>query len=253
MPTSVGIAAFVVGLGLLIAAIVGQKVKLISLELPDLSRFQRLTVGALGVGLTIFGLTETRGERARLTASTAVAAPATVAGIVPATATTIGGATNPGVTLTTSASGPPPTTGTSPAPSQAPPANIDLLLPCLTNVAPGDVFTLDLERGRRTDRKPQAGMPRDALVAVVPRVDGKPLGVIVYRTRQAGATFGIEAMYDTSCARLSTYTNRSNPDAAVGVVGTYETVTFSFGSTAVGIMLAYGEGDPVLLMTGQVM
>lgn len=236
MPTSVGIAAFVVGLGLLIAAIVGQRVKLISIELPDLSRVQRLTVGALGVGLTVFGLSEARRD------------PADAGGSAVTTA----------VTTVATVAAPPPVADVSAAPSGAvtSPAggvgSVPATMACLAEVPTADVFILDVERGRRTDRKPQAAMPRDAQVAVVPRVDGRPLGAIVYRTRATGQSFAIAAVYDATCAPVSTYRNVSNPDAGRDAVGPYETVAFDFGPTTVGIMLAYGEGEPILLMTGQI-
>ncbi len=232
MPTSVGIAAFVVGLGLLIAAIVGQKVKLISIELPDLSRLQRLTVGALGVGLTVFGLSETRGDRARATpvatSTTTTATPRARASAVAQTTTDT-----------------PPTGTQAPGPEGA-------TMACIAAVPSEDTFTLDVEHGRRTDRKPQAAMPRDAQIAVLPRLDGEPLGAIIYRTRATGGSFVITAVYDATCTPVSTYRNASNPDAARTTVGTYETMKFDFGSTTVAIMLAYGEGEPILLMTGEV-
>lgn len=229
MPSSVGIAAFVVGLGLLIAAIVGQKVKLISIELPDLSRAQRLTVGALGLALTAFGLSEARGDADR--SSTAAVA----GGVAPP-------APSPTVRLTTST----PVDGTQPV------ALSDDTMACITAVAPEDVFKLDLEPGRRTDRKPQAGMPRDAEVVLLPRVDGRPLGAIVYRTRASGGSFRIAAVYDAACAPVATYRNASNPDVDRDAVGNYETMQFTFGPTTVAITLAYGEGEPLLVMTGRV-
>jgi len=239
MPTSVGIAAFVVGLGLLVAAIVGRSVKLVSLEMPDLTRVQRVTVGALGAGLTIFGLSEARGDRARAT-------PVAIADVT---------TTEPTPALRGSPTGSAPTgpapTGASVTGSPAP-APGDPTLACLAAVPSADIFTLDVERGRRTDRKPQAAMPRDAQIALLPRVDGRPLGAIVYATRSTGGSFRIAAVYDATCTPVSTYRNVSNPDAARDAVGTYETVEFRLGSTTVGIMLAYGEGEPVLLMTGQI-
>lgn len=233
MPNSVGIAAFVVGLGLLIAAIVGQRVKLISIELPDLSRHQRLMVGALGIGLTFFGLTETRGDRDRATRETATAVTTTIG---PRSAAAPAGPTATGTPLG----------GTQPSGPDDP------TMACIATVPSGDTFTLDVERERRTDRKPQAAMPRDAQVAVLPRLDGRPLGAIVYRTRATGGSFTIVAVYDATCTAVQTYRNASDPDAARDAVGVYQTVEFVFGPTTVAIMLAYGEGVPTLLMTGQV-
>ena len=56
MPESISVAAFVVGLVLIVAALVGRQVKIAAVELPDLNRPQRSIVGALGAALVVFGL-----------------------------------------------------------------------------------------------------------------------------------------------------------------------------------------------------
>jgi len=61
MPDSITVAAFVFGLVLLIAALIGKELKIAAVEMPALDRMQRLIVGALGVFLVIFGLTEGQG------------------------------------------------------------------------------------------------------------------------------------------------------------------------------------------------
>lgn len=58
MPDSITVAAFVFGLVLIMAALVGKELKIAAVELPPLNRNQRLIVGVLGVVLVIFGLTE---------------------------------------------------------------------------------------------------------------------------------------------------------------------------------------------------
>jgi hypothetical protein len=61
MTDSITVAAFVVGLVLIIASLIGKELKIAAVEMPALSRWQRLIVGVLGAILVIFGLTEGRG------------------------------------------------------------------------------------------------------------------------------------------------------------------------------------------------
>lgn len=56
MPESISVAAFVVGLVLIVAALVGKQVKIAAVELPDLNRLQRGIVGIMGAALIVFGL-----------------------------------------------------------------------------------------------------------------------------------------------------------------------------------------------------
>src|SRR5574341_1496181 len=56
MPESISVAAFVVGLVLVVAALVGRQVKIAAVELPDLNRLQRGIVGTMGAALIVFGL-----------------------------------------------------------------------------------------------------------------------------------------------------------------------------------------------------
>jgi hypothetical protein len=56
MPESISVAAFVVGLVLVVAALVGRQVKIAAVELPDLNRLQRGIVGIMGAALIAFGL-----------------------------------------------------------------------------------------------------------------------------------------------------------------------------------------------------
>ena len=56
MPESISVAAFVVGLVLVVAALVGRQVKIAAVELPDLTRLQRGIVGILGAALIVLGL-----------------------------------------------------------------------------------------------------------------------------------------------------------------------------------------------------
>jgi hypothetical protein len=79
MPDSITVAAFVFGLVLLIAALIGKELKIAAVEMPELNRIQRLIVGVLGVVLVIFGLTEGQGfEWANNQQSIATTTPASI-------------------------------------------------------------------------------------------------------------------------------------------------------------------------------
>lgn len=58
MPDSIALAAFVIGLVLVIAALLGTRVKIVQVELPELDRSKRVVTGALGAVLVLFGLTD---------------------------------------------------------------------------------------------------------------------------------------------------------------------------------------------------
>jgi len=57
MPDSITVAAFVVGLVLVIAALIGKELKIAAVEIPALTRGQRVILGLMGVFLVVFGLT----------------------------------------------------------------------------------------------------------------------------------------------------------------------------------------------------
>ena len=56
MPPSVTVAAFVFGLVLSIAALIGRDIKIVAVEIPALTGGTRFSVGILGVILMAFGL-----------------------------------------------------------------------------------------------------------------------------------------------------------------------------------------------------
>lgn len=58
MPDSITVVAFIFGLVLLIAALLGKELKIAAVEMPALNRLQRLIFGLIGSVLVIFGLTE---------------------------------------------------------------------------------------------------------------------------------------------------------------------------------------------------
>ena len=58
MPPTVSVAAFVFGVVLILAALIGKELKIVTMELPALGPGRRLVLGLLGIGLTAFGLME---------------------------------------------------------------------------------------------------------------------------------------------------------------------------------------------------
>ena len=58
MPPTVSVAAFVFGVVLILAALIGKDLKMVTMELPALGPGRRLVLGLLGIGLTAFGLME---------------------------------------------------------------------------------------------------------------------------------------------------------------------------------------------------
>ena len=122
---------------------------------------------------------------------------------------------------------------------------------CIGDLAAGDVFVVDLdESGGRTEVKPYADMPRDAIVAIVPQVEGAFLGAVLVRTVAGGDGMTVDTVYDADCTSVSTYRNLSNESAAKCVLRQYEAVEYTLGGRVVSIELAYGEGEPILLIRG---
>ena len=60
MPESIAAAAFIIGLVLVIAALIGRDLKIAAVEVPAQGRRQRWIAGGLGAVLTLFGLLDGR-------------------------------------------------------------------------------------------------------------------------------------------------------------------------------------------------
>lgn len=216
MPPTVSVAAFVFGVVLLLAALIGKELKIVTVELPALGPGRRVLLGLLGLGLTVFGLLEGQLPAVDLsplpaaTASPAQPASASLASAAPAGSA---GGAREGV------------------------------LPCLADVAETDLVILPMDPWRRTDRKWSSGQPRPGLLAMQFEDAGGVRGAVKFKTMGSAAGVDIVGVYDAACQPVTTYSNVTNPSQPKDHPYNYESMRYQFGDFTYSGDMFYGEGD----------
>jgi hypothetical protein len=226
MPPTVSVAAFVFGIVLLLAALIGKELKIVTVELPALGPGRRVLLGLLGMGLTVFGLLEGQlpvidlSPRPAATASPAQPTRASLASAAPA-----GGAGVAG----------------------------EGVLPCLGDVVETDLVILPMDLARRTDRKWSTGQPRPGLLAMQFEDPGGVRGGVKFRTLESGAGIDIVGVFDAACQPVTTYSNASRPNQPKDSPYNYDTMRYQIGEFVYVGDIAYGEGVGTLSVRMQQM
>jgi hypothetical protein len=215
MPNTIALSAFVIGLVLVIAALLGAKVKIVQVELPELEGPKRAVMGALGVALVAFGLAD---------------------GKLPAL---------PGVGAAT-------TSAQAQAQVQAQSADGATVLSCFTDVPAANVHTFMAAPDRRIDRKFPYGKPRDDVIAIQ-WSDGKAiLGGVKFRTMASEVGFDILGVVDGTCNPVQTYRNLDRTDVPKGKPVSYDTLRYDVGGNVFLMDVAYTSDQRLLVRAGQV-
>jgi len=225
IPLSIGVVSFVAGLVLLIAALVGQKIEIAAVKLPEMvDPKRRAASAALGAALVAFGLLDSRPPASPPPTTVPVSAPAT--------------ATAPALPAVRTASDTSATSG---------------VLRCLAGVAPGDVFAIPVEPDLRTDRKFSTGQPREGVIAIQFTSAGAAVGAVTFRTLSSGLGFRIHSVVDGACAPVAAYANVSNPGAPNTAAANYETLEYRFPAATVRMDMAYCEDRDCIALRAQQM
>lgn len=227
MPPTVSVAAFVFGIVLLLAALVGKELKIVTVELPALGPWRRAMLGSLGLALTIFGLMDGQlpalGLPARSVEATSTAQLASAQTLVVA----------------------------QPSPVVAAGAADQAVLPCLSDVVETDLVILPMDPARRTDRKWSTGQPRAGLLAMQFEDANGIRGGVRFNTLASAAGVDIVVVYDATCQPIATYDNVSNPDQPKDSPYNFDTMRYQFGDTVYTADISYGEGDGKMSIRAQ--
>lgn len=202
MPESISVAAFVVGLVLIVAALVGKPVKIAAVELPDLNRLQRGVVGALGIALVVFGLLD--GQPFNWPP--------------PAPSPTNESAT-PTPKLAT-----PPTSGE-----------------CFAEVETAKQIKVAIEPPREMYIRFGSGQPRDDVFALQVISAGNFVGGIKIKTLASGAGYDILSVVDNACVPIITYENVTRPNQPQNAPYAFDTTRYHFGETVMAIEIFYKD------------
>lgn len=258
MPASIGVAAFVFGLVLILAALVGKELKIAAIELPALDKWRRIASAVLGTGLIALGLnvngptTTTSPTATGALTSTPAAAP--VAGTVAATAiaATISptAIASPSPVPVTSTAGSQPVTA-EPTSATAPAASPGSAGGCFGDVAEDDLLVIPVERNRRTDMSFSHDQPRDATVAVQFKRGNTLIGGVKINTNANGNGYDIVSVVDAACQPVQSYSNTSRTDQPKEAPYYYDTMAYRFGNIVVKMDMAAGEGDDRLHLRAQ--
>ena len=227
MPPTVSVAAFVFGIVLLLAALIGQQLKVVTVELPALGPVRRVVLGALGLALTIFGLLE--GQLPPISA--------------PAPALDV-------ASTTQAAGGSSAVIAVAAQPVQAAVAR-EGVLPCLADVAETDLVLLPMDPARRTDRKWSTGQPRVGVLAMQFEDASGIRGGVKFSTLASAAGIDIIAVFDAACQPVHTYSNVSRPDQPKDSPYNFDTMRYTFGDVIYTADISYGEGNGKMSVRAQ--
>lgn len=227
MPPTVSVAAFVFGVVLILAALIGKELKLVTIELPALGPGRRIVLGLMGIGLTVFGLLEGQLPVIR----------------PPSQPAAINSATQP------ASGGPAPVVAAAQiAPSEA---ARDGVLPCLADIAETDLAIVPVDPARRTDVKWGVGQPRTGVLAIQFEDSTGIRGGVKFKTLASAAGIDIIAVVDSSCQPVTSYGNISRPNQPKQSPYNYDAMRYQFGEAVYSAGISYGEGDGRLLVIAQ--
>ena len=228
MPPTVSVAAFVFGVALLLAALIGKELKVVTVELPALGPGRRVLLGLLGLGLTIFGLLE--GELPGINLAPQAAATA-----------------NPPQPASAGLTSAAPATQAAGAATLAPTSSASVaregVLPCLADVVETDLLILPMDPYRRTDRSWSSGQPRAGVLAMQFEDPDGVRGGVKFKTLASAAGVDILGVFDAECRPVSTYSNASNPSQSRDHPNNFESVRYRIGDFVYAADIAYGEGN----------
>lgn len=224
MTDSITVAAFVFGLVLLIAGLIGKEVKIAAIEMPALTRYQRILAALLGMFLVVFGLTDGR----LIVPSAAPKGAATAT----ANAASFTNPTPPGIEVAAQ----PPT-------AASVPVSGDANQNCFADVPDSSRIIVGIESRRDTDREMSGGQPRDAILAIQFKKDGAIIGGLKFRTFESGVGFDILSVVDAACNPITTYKNISREDQPKEAPYSYDVMNYDFGGTVIAMYLAYSESN----------
>lgn len=211
MPNTIALSAFVIGLVLVIAALLGTKVKIVQVELPELAGPKRAIMGVFGAALVVFGLADGKLPALPVSHATpAVSASATVSSV----------------------SGEP-------------------VLSCFNDVPAGNVHTLMIAMDRRIDRKFPYGQPRDDVIAVQWNDGKAILGGVKFRTMASEVGFDILSVVDSTCNPVQTYRNLDRTDVPKDKPISYDTLRYEVGGSVFVMDVAYTSDQRLLVRAGQ--
>jgi hypothetical protein len=216
MPNSITVAAFVAGLVLVIAAFIGKELKIAAVEMPALSRGQRLVVGILGVFLVVFGMTDGQWfQRVASLAPATVEAP--IATSAPDTAAEL---------MATSA-----------------PAAAGTASDCFAQITDSDRIIVPIENHRRTDRSFGSGQPREGVMVIEFSQADVIIGGLQFKTHSGGVGFDLVSVVDRGCNPITTYENASRPEQPKDAPYDYDTLIYRFDDIVIAMDVSYGEGN----------
>lgn len=202
MPESISVAAFVVGLVLIVAALVGKPVKIAAVEVPDLNHFQRGVIGVLGLTLVVFGLLDGQSF------SWPPPSPSP---------------TNPSATSS-------PNLVNSPTSGE-----------CFVEVETAQQIKVAIEPAREVYTRFSSGQPHEDLFAVQVVVGGKAVGSVKFKSLASGSGFDILSVVDSACNPLTTYENATRPNQPQNAPYAFDTMRYDFGEAEVAIEIFYTD------------
>jgi hypothetical protein len=212
MPDTIALAAFVIGLVLVIAALLGTNVKIVQVELPQLSGPKRAVTGVLGAALVAFGLAD--GKLPALP----VADPATTTSVQPASSA----------------------------------VRREAVLSCFSDVPGGNVHTVMVALERRTDMKFPYGAPRDDVIAIQWSDGKIILGGVKFRTMTSEVGFDIVSVVDGACNSVHTYRNMDRTDVPKDRPISYDTLRYDVAGTAFVMDVSYTSEQRLYVRARQV-
>lgn len=224
MPPTVSVAAFVFGIVLLLAALIGKELKIVAVELPALGMGRRIVLGCMGLALVAFGLLD-----GQLPPRSAPAVGSDVVSATPA-----------------AAAGPAALSAAVQAAQAAAPR--EGVLPCLADVAQTDLVILPMDPNRRTDRTWSSGQPRAGLLAMQFEDPAGVRGGVKFQTLASAAGIDIVGVFDGACRLVTTYSNASNPSQPKDHPTNYESMRYQFGEFVYAGDISYAEGGDTLVV-----
>lgn len=227
MPPTVSVAAFVFGVVLILAALIGKELKIVTMELPALGPGRRLMLGLLGIGLTAFGLMEGQLPDFKLAAQSP---------------------TTQSATQLVSAAPPPVAAAAQITPLAA---GRDNVLPCLGDVPETDLAIVPVDPARRTDVKWGVGQPRDGVLAIQFEDPTGIRGGVKFKTLASATGIDIITVVGGSCQPITSYGNITRPNQPKNAPYNFDAMRYQFGDDVVSAGISYGEGDGKLLVIAQ--
>jgi hypothetical protein len=118
-------------------------------------------------------------------------------------------------------------------------------------VPAGDVLSIPVERGPRSDRKFSRGQPRTGLIGIHIYDSERTIGYVKMKTQSSGVGMQITAVQDAQCAPVTDYTNLTRPEIERDYPLSYDTFEYRFPAATIVMDVAYTEGSGLLSVRAQ--